>query len=127
MAKTWVLDTETKGTGAHVVPLSDRAPRAERPLAVVQLARPPHPPRAPREEPAQRRFKLVDVRASRVLGEDLDTRGALAQLAEMSSSLDARVYARTRRDGRWRLLTLAETRALWELATREQFAGASTG
>jgi len=50
MAKTWVLDTETKGTGAHVVPLekaqSKPAPKRRR------VARPapsqPRPPRKPK-------------------------------------------------------------------------------
>jgi hypothetical protein len=42
MAKVWVLDTETKGTGANVVPLE-------------KVARPPHEREAPPEKPAERR------------------------------------------------------------------------
>jgi hypothetical protein len=55
MGKTWVLDTETKGTGANMVPLEkvqkpdseeEPAPRRRRP------ARPSKPaPRPPRERP----------------------------------------------------------------------------
>ena len=43
MAKTWRLDTETKGTGAHVVPLENAPQRseAEQELATVTLERPP--------------------------------------------------------------------------------------
>jgi hypothetical protein len=56
MAKTWVLDTETKGTGAHVVPLEKvqrrpedaperRAPRPKRPASSKAAA--------PRRRPAK--------------------------------------------------------------------------
>jgi hypothetical protein len=58
MAKTWVLDTETKGTGANVVPLEKvqrrpedaperRAPRPKRPAPSGESA----PPRRPRAQP----------------------------------------------------------------------------
>jgi hypothetical protein len=47
MAKTWVLDTETKGTGAHVVPLEKvlKQPEPKKDL------RPPKRAKAPRPEP----------------------------------------------------------------------------
>jgi hypothetical protein len=126
MAKTWVLDTETKGTGAHVAPLSEKqaARRAERDLAVVQLQRPPRPPRA-EDDPTRtdsRRFKLVDVRAGRVLGEELDTRRVAAGLARMSSPLDARVFVWQPERERWHLLGLAQTRTLWQLGQRAESA-----
>ena len=45
MAKTWVLDTDTKGTGAHVVPLEQALaqpqPRKEAPSP--KRAKPPRP------------------------------------------------------------------------------------
>jgi hypothetical protein len=52
VAKTWVLDTETKGTGAHVVPLEKAQPgpapkrrRAARPAQSTPRApRKPKPP-----------------------------------------------------------------------------------
>jgi hypothetical protein len=58
MAKTWVLDTETKGTGANVVPLEKvqrrpedaperRAPRPKRSAPSGESA----PPRRPRAQP----------------------------------------------------------------------------
>jgi hypothetical protein len=52
MAKTWVLDTDTKGTGAHVVPLekalAQPEPRKEAPPP--KRAAPPRPTRsAPRK------------------------------------------------------------------------------
>ena len=49
MAKTWVLDTETKGTGANVVPLEKVLRRPEEKPA----ARPKRP--APAGKPAPRR------------------------------------------------------------------------
>ena len=117
VAKTWVLDTETKGTGAHVAPLRDagggRAREAE--LALVQLTRPPRPP-SPSEPPAKTTFRVVDVLSGEVLGEDLDARDAVEALAGMRTALDARVYLRHGANARWRLLSLADTRRLWALA-----------
>jgi hypothetical protein len=120
MAKTWILDTETKGTGAHIAPLPGKrahhaAPEAA--LALVQLARPPRPEPEP-EAPAQApRFKLVDVPSGLVLGENLDAHATVEELAQMRSALDARVYVWAPERRRWRLLSLADTRALWRMAT----------
>jgi hypothetical protein len=59
MAKTWVLDTETKGTGANVVPLeqvvhrpepSDRPARRRKGPAPTRSAE-PRPPKPPAPEP----------------------------------------------------------------------------
>jgi hypothetical protein len=114
MAKTWVLDTETKGTGAHVVPLEaalHRA-RAEPDLATVRLnaRRPPAPVPEP---PAPLRFKLVDVMSAAVLAEGVDAQATVELLGEMGSVLDARVYVWMPHTGRWRLLTLDEQKTLW--------------
>jgi len=117
MAKTWVLDSETKGTGAHIAPLPDggRDRGREAELALVQLARPPRPER-PSEPPPRASFRVVDVFGGEVLGEDLDAREAVDALGELRSALDARVYVRHAAGARWRLLTLADTRRLWTLA-----------
>jgi hypothetical protein len=117
MAKTWVLDTETKGTGAHIAPLPDGARKGtgEAELALVQLTRPARPAR-PSEPRAKTTFKVVDVLAGEVLGEDLDARQAVETLGGMRSALDARVYVRRGPEARWRLLGLADTRRLWTLA-----------
>jgi hypothetical protein len=119
MGKVWVLDTETKGTGAEVVPLEKvlerPAPSAE-PFFV-----PPKPaPRAP-EQPAPRaprRFKVVDVLTHEVLAEDADPRATLYLLRRVRSSVDVEVFVWEPDDERWRLLTLGEQRALWELRER---------
>jgi hypothetical protein len=53
MRKVWVLDSETKGTGANVVPLeqteSKPAPKRRRPSRPAPANRPA--PRKPRQEP----------------------------------------------------------------------------
>ena len=117
VAKTWVLDTETKGTGAHIAPLPDAARKGagEAELALVQLTRPQRTPR-PSEPPAKTTFKVVDVLGGEVLGENLDAREAVQTLAGMRSALDARVYLRRGSEARWRLVGLADTRRLWTLA-----------
>ncbi len=107
----WHLDTETKGTGAHVAPLERARGGERRELSTHAFKRPPRPERAP-DPPAPRRFKVVDVRSARVLAEDVGAREAIERLEGLSSVLDARVFVRAR-SGRWRLLTLAEQRALW--------------
>ncbi|HEY1358514.1 MAG TPA: hypothetical protein VGF21_09425 [Thermoleophilaceae bacterium] len=54
MRKTWVLDTETKGTGAHVVPLEETEPK---PTPKRPRRRPPAPQQGeprPRPKPRQK-------------------------------------------------------------------------
>lgn len=116
MAKVWHLDTETKGTGAHVAPLEPVRERERRELSLHSFKRPPRQERVP-EPPAPRRFKIVDVRSARVLAEDVGAREAIERLEALSSVLDARVYVRAA-SGRWRLLTLGEQRALWGFRQR---------
>ena len=117
MAKTWVLDTETKGTGAHIAPLKDGRPRPERELATVTFDRPARPVEEP-APPAPRTFKVVDVMSARVLAEGADTRETLELLAGMKSVVDARIYVWAPGADRWRLLSIAEQRALWQLRDR---------
>ena len=72
MAKIWVLDTETKGTGAHVVPLEStlHKPAAPAEPLYVPPKRAPRPPQ-PAEPRRPRSFKLVDVTSGEVLAEDV--------------------------------------------------------
>ena len=119
MAKTWVLDTETKGTGAHIAPL----PRAreelasERELALFLFKRPPRP--LPSQEPElPLRFKVVDVMSAGVLAEGIGARATVDLLEDMRSVTDVRIFLWIETTGRWRLLTLAEQRALWEFRGR---------
>jgi hypothetical protein len=114
MSKTWVLDTETKGTGANMVPLEKtlQPERIERDLALVELDRPARPPEEP-EPVAPLAFRVVDVMSARVLAEGIGTRETVELLEGMTSALDARIYVRTGKTGRWRLLTLEERKLLW--------------
>lgn len=114
MGKTWILDTETKGTGAHVVPLEKalKRPSREHDLAVVALERPPRVT-ATIEPAAPLQFKIVDIRSSRVLAEGINVRAAVDLLEGIDSVIDIRIYVWARGAGRWRLLTLAEQKALW--------------
>jgi hypothetical protein len=117
LANTWVLDTQTKGTGATMVPLErvlskpgPAVPRFSLPaLKEVEPEQPP--PRGPLE------FKLVDVMTREVISEGVDARGAVAALEQVRSIVDVTVYVWEPDTERWRLLTLAETRALWDYRT----------
>ena len=113
--KTWVLDTGTKGTGAEMVPLEKVLKKpAPGPLpAVVTGKRRARPAKTPEPRP-ERRFKIVDVMTRRVLAQDVDVRSALDVLAEVPSLVDARVYVWQPKSERWRLLTVAEQKAMWE-------------
>ena len=124
MAKTWVLDTETKGTGAHIAPLKRNDGAKSRELNLVRF----HPPAAAggsassdakRSVSAQAmRFKVVDILAARVLVEDVTLRAALRALGSLRKAIDARVYVRRGDRERWHLLSLADTRRLWSLRER---------
>jgi hypothetical protein len=119
MAKTWVLDTETKGTGAEMVPIEKtrRRPRAERELSLVELGgAAKHQPDEQPPEPL--RFKVVDVMSSQTLVEGARAREAVRALEGMRSVIDARISIWSPERGRWRLLPLAEARRLWAFRGR---------
>ena len=114
MPKTWILDTETKGTGAHMKPLEPARAKPDdaRELALVTLERPPRPaPEQPPPEPL--RLKVVDVLGARTLGEDVDVREAVRLLEGVRSALDVRVFVRAGADSKWRLIGRDELRTLW--------------
>jgi hypothetical protein len=118
--KVWVLDTETKGTGAEMVPLEKvlRKPASGESL-YVPPKRAPRPPKEP-EPKRPRAFKIVDVTTGEVLGEDLDTRAAVAALEDVDSVVDVRIYTWDHRSQKWVLLTLGEQKALWEFRGRRE-------
>ena len=109
-----------------MVPLEKvlKRPSPEQGLAVVELER---PPRAADSDapPAPLQFKVVDVRSSRVLAEGVGAREAVDVLEDVDSVIDVRIYVWMRPAERWRLLTLAERRALWGFRRRAQAATAS--
>jgi hypothetical protein len=116
-ASTWVLDTQTKGTGATMVPL-ERVLKKPGP-AVPRFSLPELRELEP-EQPHPRHplvFKVVDVMSRQVVSDGVDARGAVAALERMRSIVDVSVYVWEPDTERWRLLTLAETRALWDHRT----------
>ena len=121
MAKTWVLDTETKGTGAEMVPLEKLQQRRRSAREGARAAerrrwrfrkREPEPPA---ERPRQpRRFKVVDVMTREVLAEDVAVRRVLELLGESRSVVDSIVYVWDREHDDWRPLTMREQKLLWD-------------
>ena len=127
MAKTWILDTETKGTGAHMVPLEEalRKPSLERDLALVTFERPPRDSE-PANQPAPLKFKVLDVRSSQVLGEGLSARETVDLLGRVRSVVDVRMYVWLHEAERWRMLTLGEQKTLWALRGKAPAATSSS-
>ena len=121
MSRTWVLDTDTKGTGAQMVPLDKvvKQPAAPsgKPLFVPRKRRPPAPPADPAPRPP-RRFKVVDITSREVLAEGADTRTTVELLGGIRSSVDVNVSVWEPGAERWRLLTLREKQMLWERRAR---------
>jgi hypothetical protein len=112
----WVLETQTKGTGANVVPLDKvlRKPGTSGAVPGFEFRKPapPEPPETPPRQPY--RFKLTDVMTRQVLGEDVDARTAVELLADVRSIVDVIVYVWDQDAERWRLLSFGETRDLWD-------------
>jgi hypothetical protein len=120
MAKTWVLHTETKGTGAQMVPLESvkKSASTVEPVLVPRRSRQPKEPAAPKAR-APRRFKVVDVMTQEVLANHALARDAIDVLHDVDSVVDVTVYVWQEEDARWRMLTFPERKTMWELA-REQ-------
>jgi hypothetical protein len=114
MGKVWVLDTETKGTGAEIRPLeeADAAMKRGQTPSVVR-ERKPRPKREP-EPTGPRRFKVVDVMTGQVVLEGKGARETLKVLSGTRSTVDLRVYVWDPQADDWRALTLAEQKLLWE-------------
>jgi hypothetical protein len=116
MTKKWVLHTETKGTGAQMVPLESitERPNATQPVFVPREPRRRAEPEAKPTKP--RRFRVVDVMTRQPLIEDGSTRQTVDALNRVRSIVDVNVYVWHEGEDRWRLLTLAEQRAMWDAA-----------
>ncbi len=118
MAKKWILDTETKGTGAQMLPLEKvlREPAGK-------PARRPVPPRKPRREPATeppkpRRFKVVDVMTREVLAEGAGTRATVDLLEGIRSIVDVAIYVWSDTTEKWQPLSFGESKMLWDFRGR---------
>lgn len=116
MGTTWVLDTETKGTGANMVPLERVTKRSSAPARefVLPERRPPQTdspkPRGPR------RFRILDVMTRQHVLEDGSTREAVETLRSVRSIVDVNVYVWDEERERWLLLPFAEQRRMLDLA-----------
>jgi hypothetical protein len=112
MAKTWVLDSETKGTGAQMVPIEKVPATGGRSAIVVQdpKLRPERPP----EPSGPRRFKVVDVMTKRALAEDVSTAEAVATLRDQRSIVDVTIFVWEPKLERWQELSLREKQMLWK-------------
>ena len=120
MAKTWVLETHTKGTGANIVPFDgEEQPAREREPEPVFVHPPtkPRPPKPP-EPRAPRRFKVVDVTTREVLAEDASARSAVSALRDVHSVTYVAVSLWSEKHQRYRLLTHGEQKTLWDLRDR---------
>jgi hypothetical protein len=111
----WVLDTETKGTGANMVPLERVLRKPSGGDAVPgfvfrKLERKPEQPE-PREP---YRFKILDVMTRQPLADDVDAHDAIRALEPVRSIVDVSIFVWEPEEERWRLLTYDEGRLLWE-------------
>jgi hypothetical protein len=116
MGRIWVLDTETKGTGAQMVPLETvlKKPAPSNEPFFVPRKPAPRPPE-PVEPRQPRAFKIVDVVTKETLAEEVGAREALSVLNDVRSIVDIHVFVWEPRADKWRLLTLDEQRLLWDL------------
>lgn len=120
MAKVWVLDTETKGTGAQMVPLekalnqpaSQPEPSGARPVPK------PAPAAKPVEPTPPRRFRVIDARSRQVLAEDAGAPQTLDLLVGIEQPVDVSIYVWEPKPESWRLLTSREKSLMWELRRR---------
>jgi hypothetical protein len=117
VANTWVLHTETKGTGANMVPLErvQKRTSAPEPVSVPRKPR-PRQPEAPKPR-APRRFRVVDVMTREHLLDDGAAAEAVNALKDVRSTVDVAIYVWQEERDRWRLLTLPEQRAMFDLSS----------
>jgi hypothetical protein len=116
MSDVWVLHTETKGTGATMVPL-ERVTKRSAPPEPFTVPRKPQPRK--KEDPAPRpprRFRVVDLMTRETLADDAGAREAVDALRGVRSIVDVQVYVWQEERNRWRMLTFPEQHAMWELA-----------
>jgi hypothetical protein len=123
LGKVWVLDTETKGTGARMVPLEKVQTKPARRAGRSRFAKPrPQPgpgPAAPGPR-KPRQFKVVDVMTRRVLTDGADARATLELLEEVGSVVDVQIYVWQPEAKDWRPLTLTEAKTLWKFRRSDE-------
>jgi hypothetical protein len=114
VGKVWVLDTETKGTGAEMVPLEKVL---NRPAPERRRAR-PIPKPAPKEKPAEpappRRFRVIDALSRELLADDAGAAATIELLRGIERPVDVSVYVWEPKADKWRLLIRRERALLWD-------------
>ena len=118
MGKAWILDTETKGTGAQMVPLENVETKPESKLRPTVVRPKPRRASRPPEPRGPRRFKVVDVMTEQALAKGTAARETVDVLEGVRSVVDVSIYEWQERDARWRRLTRSERRAFWALRDR---------
>jgi hypothetical protein len=116
MGKVWVLDTETKGTGANMVPLEKVLRKPAPGTRHVSVAPKPKPRVAPErdEEPREpRRFKVLDIMTRRVLADAAGARATVDVLEGVRSIVDVNIYVWEPKTRTWRQLLHGEKQLLW--------------
>jgi hypothetical protein len=127
----WVLDTETKGTGAEMIPLekAQRRKSSQSPRERIRVLRRPSQSKdepgidelddsCRSEEVRPRRFKLVNVLRRQVVAEDVGAREIVQALEGVPSIADVHIYVKQDAEEPWRLLTFAEKRAFFQVGRR---------
>ena len=116
----WVLDTETKGTGAQMVPLEKvlRKPASE---PARRRARPVPQPARREEKPEPtppRRFRVIDALSREVLADDTGAPETIELLRGIERPVDVSIYVWEPKPETWRLLTRRERSLLWDFRQR---------
>jgi hypothetical protein len=116
VGKVWVLDTETKGTGAQMVPL-EKVLKQPAPARERRRARPvPQPARKDSgAEPAPpRRFRVIDALSRELLADDAGAAATIELLRGIERPVDVSLYVWEPKADKWRLLTRRERALLWD-------------
>jgi hypothetical protein len=128
VSKRWILDTDTKGTGAQMVPLDKATERtaSQGRGPVIVRERPPAPPKPP-EPKLPRKFKVVDVMTRRVLAEGAGTRATVDLLEGVRSIVDVSIYVWEPKAGEWQLVSQREKQMIWGFRGRAGDSAARAG
>jgi hypothetical protein len=114
----WVLDTETKGTGANMVPLARVLRRGAEKVPGFSLPARREPPVEPPQPKVPHRFRILDVMTRQVLADDVDARHALEALATVRSIVDVSIYTWDGATNTWLRLSFGEAKCLWDVRDR---------
>jgi hypothetical protein len=103
-----------------MVPLERAAQRSTttEPVFVPRKPRPRPPQAPPPREP--HKFRIVDVMTRQRLLDDASAAEAIDVLGDVRSIVDVEVFVWQQERDRWRMLTLPEQRAMFDLAAEQR-------